>query len=46
MCSWCHSIDLGRDSQFLCDVNQDDVDTDLSASDEEFEDNEAIVDDE
>ena len=30
----------------LCDVNKDDVDTDPFPSDEEFEDDETIVDDE
>ena len=30
----------------LCDINKDDMDTDPSASDEEFEDDETIVDDE
>ena len=30
----------------LCDVNKDDMDTDPFASDEEFEDDKTIVDDE
>ena len=37
---------LAETATLLRDVNKDDVDTNLFASDEEFEDDETIVDDE
>ena len=37
---------LADTAMLLCDVSKDDVDTDHFASDDEFEDNKTIVDDE
>ena len=37
---------LAKTVTLLCDVNKEDVDTDPFASEEEFEDDEPIVDDE